>query len=124
MKKLSIINKLIFLFNSITLILLILSYISPYINPNVFSPIAFLGLLFPILYLLNIAFLIYWLIIIKKQIWINIIILLIGFQYLDKFISFNGKKETNEANETNNTIKILSYNVRLFNAYKWMPNLK
>ena len=124
MKKLSIINKLIFLFNSITLILLILSYISPYINPNVFSPIAFLGLLFPILYLLNIAFLIYWLIIIKKQIWMNIIILLIGFQYLDKFISFNGKKETNEANETNNTIKILSYNVRLFNAYKWMPNLK
>ena len=51
--------------------------------------------------------------------WANIIVLLIGIQYLGNYIGTHPKKSKNQT-----TIKVLSYNVRIFNAYKWIPNLK
>ena len=116
MKGLPIINKLLYLLNSICLLLLILSYLSPFISPTFLWPISFLGLLFPIFYLINSLFLIYWMIGFKKQIWANIIILLIGIQYLGLFF---GTQPT--TTETTDSIKILSYNVHLFNRYEWIP---
>jgi len=83
MRGLSIPNKIIFFVNSILLLLLILSYLSPYINPNIIWFFSFLGLIFPFLYVLNIFFLIYWLLCFKRQIWANIIILLIGLNHLN-----------------------------------------
>ena len=47
------------------------------------------------------------------------IVLLIGLQYLGDYVGTNPKKS-----DDTSTIKILSYNVRIFNAYKWIPNLK
>lgn len=118
MKGLSILNKLIFLINSLALILLLLSYISPYINPTIFWPISFLGLIFPVLFIINSLFLVYWFTLLKKQIWANLIILLIGLQYFGDYIGTNPKE-----NDEPSTIKVLSYNVRIFNAYKWIPDL-
>ena len=119
MKNLTIINKLIFLINSLSLLLLLLSYLSPYINPLIFWPISLLGLIFPILFIINLIFLIYWFIQLKKQIWANIIVILIGVQYIGDYIGTNPKQNREES-----TIKILSYNVRIFNAYKWIPELE
>ena len=119
MKGLSILNKLIFLLNSLSLLLLLLSYISPYINPTIFWPISFLGLIFPILFLVNFLFLVYWFIGLKKQMWANIIVLLIGLQYFGDYVGTHPQKR-----EDPSTIKVLSYNVRIFNAYKWIPNLE
>ena len=116
MKGLSLINKILYITNSICLLLLILSYLSPYISPISFWPIAFFGLLFPIFYLINILFLFYWMIGFKKQIWANIIILIFGIQYLGLFL---GTQSTTKENPDN--IKVLSYNVRLFNRNGWIP---
>jgi endonuclease/exonuclease/phosphatase family metal-dependent hydrolase len=116
MKDLSLINKILYITNSICLLLLILSYLSPYISPISFWPIAFFGLLFPIFYLINILFLFYWMIGFKKQIWANIIILIFGIQYLGLFL---GTQPTTKENPDN--IKVLSYNVRLFNRNGWIP---
>ena len=53
----------------------------------------------------------------KKQVWANIIILLIGIQHISLFCG------TQPATiETTDSIKVLSYNVRLFNRYEWIPN--
>ena len=49
----------------------------------------------------------------------NIIILLIGVYYINAYIGVHHKQEINSP-----TIRILSYNVRIFNAYKWIPELK
>jgi len=116
MKGLSIINKFLYLVNSICLLLLIFSYLSPFISPTFLWPISFFGLLFPVFYLINSLFLIYWMISFKKQIWANIIILLIGIQYIGLFF---GTQPT--TTETTDSIKVLSYNVRLFNRYEWIP---
>jgi len=115
MKGLSIINKLLYLTNSICLLLLLFSYLSPYISPTFFWPIAFFGLLFPVFYIANILFLIYWVIGLKKQLWANIIILLIGTQYISLFFGTQPKTI-----ENTDSIKVLSYNVHLFNRYGWI----
>ena len=121
MKRLSIINKLLYLTNSICLLFLLLSYLSPYISPTFFWPISFFGLLFPVFYIVNILFLLYWIVALKKQIWANIIILLIGIQYIGLFLGTQPKKI-----EKDDSIKVLSYNVRLFNRFGWIekPEIK
>jgi len=115
MKELSVINKLLYLINSICLLLLILSYLSPYISPTLFWPISFIGLIFPILYIINILFLIYWLIGFKKPMWANIIILLIGIGNISNYLGTSPNSTSSKEN-----IKVLTYNVRLFNKYNWL----
>ena len=121
MKKLSLINKLLYFLNAISLLLLIFSYLSPYISPTLFWPISFIGLGFPILYIINIVFLIYWIIGFKKPIWANIIILLIGIGNISNYVGISPNSSSSKEN-----IKVLSYNVRLFNKYNWLekPNVK
>lgn len=117
MKKLSFINKLFYLINSFCLLLLLLSYLSPYVSPTLFWPISFIGLLFPVLYVINILFLIYWMFGFKKPIWTNLIILLIGSQHIGAFLGTHPRKIHSEE-----SIKVLSYNVRLFNRYSWIAD--
>tara|TARA_B100001250_G_scaffold81365_1_gene67029 strand:- start:23694 stop:24740 length:1047 start_codon:yes stop_codon:yes gene_type:complete len=116
MRKLSIINRLLYFINSVSLFLLIISYLCPYISPRIFWPISFVGLIFPLLYIINILFTLYWLIGFKKPIWANIIILLIGIGNVNNYLGTSPNNSTSEEN-----IKILSYNVRLFNKYNWLP---
>lgn len=115
MKKLSLIDKLLFGINSILAAILLISFLSYYISPNTFPLISFLSLSVPFLILLNIGFVIYWLLKLKRQFLLSTLILLIGFQFITKFYSFNEKKVL-----LNNDVKIMSYNVRMFNIYNWI----
>ena len=115
MRGLSLTNKFLYFLNSIILFLLILSYLSPYISPLLFWPISFIGLLSPILYLISIIFLFYWIYGFKKPMWANIIILLIGSGNISNFIG-----TTPNNNSLKENIKIITYNVRLFNKYGWI----
>ena len=107
MKKLSLIDKLIFIVNSILAAILLLSYLSYFISPNNLQIIASISLSIPALIVINLLFSIYWLVKLKKQFLISAIVILIGYQYLMKFYSFNEKK-------------VMTYNIRMFNKYKWI----
>ena len=103
--------------NSIFLIGQLLSYLAPFVSPNIFWPIAFFGLLFPIFFLLNLFFLTLWLIQMKKPFWANLIVLIIGINSIGKLV---GNADKENVQEAKNTFSIMSYNVRLFNAYNWI----
>ncbi len=118
MNGLSTLNKLVYFVNSISLFILLLSYISPYISPDFFWPISFIGLIFPILYIINIIFLIYWAIGFKKPMWANIIILIIGIGNIKNYIGTSPNTKSSPDN-----IKVLTYNVRLFNRYNWIEKV-
>jgi len=107
---------------------LLLSYVSVYVNPSIFWPAAFFGLVYPYLLLANVLFIILWLVRLKKEFLISLIIILLGWGYIKRVVSFHGKKLEKETTETiidaegsdieNNTnISLLSYNVRLFNIF-------
>lgn len=117
MRKLSFFEKIIFFFNSVVAFILLLSYILPLLPPKTFSALSVLGLGVPILILLNALFFIYWLVKIKKQLILSLLILAIGYFIYGSLYNFSESK----AIEDTNNISIMNYNVRLFNLYKWIP---
>ena len=115
MKNLGLIDKFIFILNSLFATLLLLSYLNYYVSPVKISFFALISLIIPVLIAINILFLIYWLIRLKKQIFLSIFVLAIGYQYLTKFYTVKDKEVL-----LNDDVKIMSYNVRMFNLYKWI----
>ena len=115
MKKLSIIDKLIAVLNSLVAIVLLVSFLAYYVSPNTLPFLSLLSLTTPFLIVLNILFIVYWIVKLKRQFLISTIILLIGFQYVNNFYSFQEKKIL-----LNKDLKIMSYNVRMFNVYNWI----
>lgn len=115
MKKLSLLDKFIAIANSLLAILLFISFLGYYISPNSISTLSFLSLSVPALIIINLVFVIYWILKLKRQFLISAIILAIGFQYIANFYSFEGKKVMLRTD-----LKIMSYNIRMFNIYNWI----
>ena len=112
MKKL--LHYIIFFFNSLILLSLFSSLLSPFVNPNTFWPISFFGLFFPIIFCLCIFFSIYWFFYNKKYFLVNLVLILISIPYGSRYIAVNLEESTKEG------INVMSYNVRLFNKWKWI----
>ncbi len=111
-------NRILYLLNMLTLFAMALSYLAPHISPSTFLwPIAFLGLLYPILLLTNLVFTLYWFVSFKRYFWSNFFIILIGWGQFSTLINIESKKTNTEDSFT-----VMSYNVRLFNVYKWINN--
>lgn len=111
-------NRIIYLLNMLTLFALALSYLAPHISPSTFLwPIAFLGLLYPILLLTNLLFMLYWIVTFKRHFWSNIFIILLGWGHLNALINIESNEKATAADFT-----VMSYNVRLFNVYEWIDN--
>ena len=117
MKKLHFIDKLIYILNSILAVLLLLSYLLPYISPKNIPIFAILSLFAPLLIAVNLIFVVYWLLRLKKQFLLSTLILLVGWSFNSTFYKISGKN-----NSENNDISVMSYNVRMFNHWKWIDN--
>ena len=114
MVKYNFLNKIIVLVNSILAILLLLSYLLPYISPEKVPIFTIISLAVPVLLALNIFFIIYWIIKLKKYFTISLISIILGIGYISNIYKFSEKKIF-----LNDDLKVMSYNVRLFNHYKW-----
>lgn len=119
MKKLNLINKLIYLINNVAAILLLIGYTLPYISPKFASSFSVLSLTVPVLMILNLLFVIYWLVSLKKHFLLSLVCLAIGY-----FVSSPLYKFSNKTNQANNQISIMTYNVRLFNKFDWIKDRK
>ena len=118
MKGLKFRDKLIFLVNSLAAFLLLLSYLLPYVSPKQFGFLSVLSLGVPLLILLNALFFIYWLLRVKKQLFLSFIVLLLGYQYINAMYRFPSSKRI----EDTQNFTVMNYNVRLFNVYNWLPS--
>ncbi|MGB0891832.1 MAG: endonuclease/exonuclease/phosphatase family protein [Flavobacteriaceae bacterium] len=114
MKKLSLLHKLLFLINSVVAVVLLLSYLLPFVSPKSIPAFAVFSLLVPILIIINILFAVFWLIKLKKQFILSSLILALGWLTATPFYQFSGKNTGK-----NDDLKVMSYNVRMFNHYKW-----
>ena len=117
-------NRILFIANSIVLLLLLVSYIAPKVHPDFFWHISLLGIFFPAILIINIIFGIYWLFSWKKYFWANLVIILLGTSHIDNIIAnqkniLDQKKfnelQKNKKHQFDQLINIMSYNVRLFN---------
>ena len=70
----------------------------------------------PVVLLLNGLFFLYWAIQFKKRMILSGLVLLIGITFFNKFYKFS----TKEYQISEKDFTIMSYNVRLFNVFKWL----
>ena len=82
-----------------------------------FHQYPFLNLMVPIISVINVVFFIYWIIKLKWPFLLFIFSLLIGFKEWGKLY-----KLPNNAIPISNGIKVMSFNVRLFNSFKWIDS--
>lgn len=84
---------------------LVLSYLSPFVNPKITSVFSFFGLGYPFILLGNILFFFIWLSVKPKYAIMSGLMIAIGFGPLTKTIGFNKPIQTTEG------LKIMSYNI-------------
>ena len=117
MKGLSWFNKVMFFFNIVLTVLTFVAYVFPFLAPKWFPFLSVLSLVLPFFLILNGLFFLYWFIQFKKQMFLSGLVLLMGITFVNKFYKFS---ETNLPENEKDFI-VMSYNVRLFNLFDWIP---
>ena len=110
-------NKIIYFINVVVAVLLLLSFVLPFLPPKTFSILAVVNLGVSFLIILNVLFFIYWLIGLKKQFILSFFVLCIGYFSFGSLYKFSSSKKI----ENPQNFKVMNYNVRLFDLYDWIP---
>ncbi len=113
----SLIRNIFLIINLILVILLLLSYLSVYISPETAWIFPFFGLAYPYILLMNLIFVIFWIVFRKWYFLLSLLIILAGWGPLKKLVQFSAKKHPVEVRQ--DSFRVLTYNVRLFNYYQW-----
>ncbi|HBI39628.1 MAG TPA: endonuclease [Tenacibaculum sp.] len=114
MKKQSPFKIFLFFINSILATALLLSFFLPYISPIKLASLTIFSLFVPFLVLTNLCFLLYWTLKLHKNVLLPILVLLLGWFLAPPLVKFTNKEVV-----LTNDLKVMSYNVRMFNYYKW-----
>lgn len=102
--------------NVLFALLLVLTYVSVYINPEDFWFAALYGLLYPFFLIVNLLFLFYWIFRWRKLVLISLAAILLGVSHFNGFIRF---PYGSAAKGTNPDLRVMTYNVNLFRLYSW-----
>ena len=117
MRKQTWLSKIMFFFNIVLTVLTFLAYLLPFLAPKAFPFLSVLTLVLPFFLILNFFFFVYWLLQFKRYMLLSGLVLLLGITFINRFYKFS---ETNLPKEEND-FTLMSYNVRLFNLYEWLP---
>jgi len=118
---LGILKKILYGINAIVAILLVISFILPYVSPKTSPTLSILSLAVSPLILINLLFFVYYVIRLKKKALLSGLILCIAYFHFNPFFEFSSEGDTSKYD---NKLTLLSYNVRLFNAYEENPKEK
>jgi endonuclease/exonuclease/phosphatase family metal-dependent hydrolase len=113
------VNRVAMFCNHIAVVALLISYLAPRVSPENFWFIAFFGLAYPILVVINILFVLYWTIQLKKRALYSVIVILSGWMILFRFVQLSNSSKNDVKNKM---LKVMSYNVKVFDLYNWSNN--
>ncbi|AOW08033.1 endonuclease/exonuclease/phosphatase family protein [Flavobacterium gilvum] len=116
MRNLSWFNKGMYFVNLALIALTFIAYLLPFLAPKFFPLLSVFTLFMPLFFLANGLFFLYWGIQFKKRMILSGLVLLIGITFFNKFYKFSAK----EFQESDKDFTVMSYNVRLFNVFKWL----
>lgn len=117
MKKQKWFNKILWFLNRVVAVLLLLSFVLPFLPPKTFSVLSVLSLGVALLILVNVMFFLYWLGTLKRKFMLSLVVLVIGYFSFGSLYKFSASKKE----DSPNNFKVMNYNVRLFNLYEWIP---
>ncbi len=111
------VRKIILIVNVVLALLLLLTYLSVYVSPAISWIFAFIAFIYPVILVLNIIFVIFWVAFRKWLFIISLFCILLGWNLLKSHFQIQLKRPDPALNE--NSLSVLTYNVRLFNYYQW-----
>jgi len=79
-------DRVVLILNILGVVAMFMAYLAPIVNPAKFVLPALFGLAFPYLLMVHLAFICFWLIRLKKEILISIIVILLGWNHLNNLI--------------------------------------
>ena len=116
MKSLSWFNKFMFFLNIVLTVSTFIVYVLPFLAPKFFPLLSVLTLFMPLFFIFNGLFFIYWAIQFKKRMILSGLVLLMGITFINKYYKFTSKDFPSDEKD----FVVMSYNVRLFNVFKWI----
>lgn len=118
-KRVSFFSRILLVFNGIFILLMAAGFFAAYIPPDRYWIFAFAGLAFPYMVIVNLGFVLFWMAAGKKYLFLSLICLLFFWNRISGFVQFNRQKLPAE---NSGLIKVVSYNVRIFDRYNWTSN--
>jgi endonuclease/exonuclease/phosphatase family metal-dependent hydrolase len=116
-QKLPFIDKVFLWINCGLCLALLISYLAPVTNPNKSWVIAFFGLAYPPLLLVNVIMIAYWLLRKSWLVLISIVGILCGFGVLQSNIGFHPGNRNITKPKAENAVRVMTYNVHDFKKY-------
>jgi endonuclease/exonuclease/phosphatase family metal-dependent hydrolase len=114
-------EKLLLGVNFFVIIALLFSNMAGTISPDRLWFLAFLGLAHIPLLLINILFIFFWIFLLRKWVVGSLLAVLVSWGHIGTHFRFRNNETTVT---TSDTLKIMSFNVRLFDLYQWKTNKK
>ncbi len=114
--KKSFIHWVLVFFNVIAALGLLISYTSAWINPSVFWPVAFIGLAYPFILLINLIFVLIWALRLRWVALISLFSIAVGYQVHPKIIALRISNE-HTFNE-DSSLKMMTYNAHSFRPFQ------
>ena len=108
--------RLMLFLNILFVAALLISYLAPITHPKITTIPAMLALIYPVLWIINVLFTIFWMLRLRYYFLFSLLTLMIGLNIFMRMISISAPTASEE---TVADFKIISYNVRLFDQYKW-----
>jgi endonuclease/exonuclease/phosphatase family metal-dependent hydrolase len=116
-KKPGWLQKTLFVLNILAALMLLLSYVASFVSPGTFWPIAFIGLAYPPLLLINILFAFFW--IFKKPVFalLSVVAIIIGWKFLVSTIGFREPNAIQVPKSSKDITRIMTWNVHYFKKF-------
>jgi endonuclease/exonuclease/phosphatase family metal-dependent hydrolase len=116
------IKRIIWVLNILAVVALGLAFLAAWISPETIWWLALFGLGFEILFVINLLFVIYWMIVRDKRFILSLLLVLAGVGKIFGIVQINFSSEKEEILKEKGYIKVMSFNVRLFDLYNWFHN--
>ncbi len=111
---------IILILNLLAAASLLLAYLAPIVDPSRVILPALFGLAYPYLLMLNLIFISFWLIRLSRLILLSLIVILMGWNHLNNLLPLHFRdRNIPETITPERLLKVLSYNVRGFDLYRW-----
>ena len=106
--------------NGLLALLTLLTYVSVHVRPSTFWPAALLGMGYPYLLVGHLLLIFWWLLFRPGRSLLSMLVLVVGWGHWGTYFQLLGDR-SGEA-ERARGMKVMSYNVRLFDLYNWSHN--
>ena len=107
-------QKLIRWANVLVVVFTLMTYLAPYVSPQRFWPFAFIGLVYPILLVINLLFILYWAFQRRWQALLSLGVILVGWNHFAGIIGFHPGSASPEGASM---LKTMTFNVYGFTDF-------